>query len=120
VLWHGGNQHHSPHPQSGVTRAGGFTELLRIAEMCALAGVQCIPHGWMGGIGSMCQLHLQPASPAMPYVEYLHLAPFASAIRREVTRLEPLLQNSHYALPPVPGLGLELCEDALAQFRPIV
>jgi L-alanine-DL-glutamate epimerase-like enolase superfamily enzyme len=92
--------------------------MARIAEMCDLAGVQCIPHGWVGGIGSMCQLHLQAASPAMPYLEYLHPDLFPSAIRREVTKPEPTLHDGHYALPTAPGLGVELCEDALAQFRP--
>jgi L-rhamnonate dehydratase len=103
--------------QPGITRAGGFTEMMRIAEMCELAGVQCIPHGWMGGIGSMCQLHLQAASPAMPYVEYFHPELFPSAIRREVTRPEPILENGHFALPAAPGLGVELCENALSRFR---
>jgi L-alanine-DL-glutamate epimerase-like enolase superfamily enzyme len=92
--------------------------MAHIAEMCDLAGVQCIPHGWVGEIGSMCQLHLQAASPAMPYVEYLHPDLFPSAIRREVTKPEPRLHDGHYALPIAPGLGVELCEDALAQFRP--
>jgi L-alanine-DL-glutamate epimerase-like enolase superfamily enzyme len=103
--------------QPAITRAGGFTEMLRIAEMCDLSGVQFIPHGWIGGIGSMCQLHMQAASPAMPYVEYLHPELFPSAIRRQATRPQPLLVNGCFPLPEGPGLGVELCEDAIQQFK---
>lgn len=103
--------------QPAITRAGGFCEMLRIAEICDLAGVQCIPHGWVGGVGSMCQLHLQAASRAMPYVEYFHPAFFPSPLRSDVTRPEPKLIDGHFALPEAPGLGIELCHEALSQFR---
>lgn len=102
--------------QPAVTRAGGFTEMLRIANLCELSGIQCIPHGWLGGIGSMCQIHLQLASPAMPYVEYLHPDLFPSAIRGEVTWPQPDLQNGVFSPPEKPGLGIDLCSTALEKY----
>ncbi|MGE0210673.1 MAG: mandelate racemase/muconate lactonizing enzyme family protein [Parvibaculaceae bacterium] len=103
--------------QPAITRAGGFTEMLRIAEMCNLSGVQCIPHGWIGGIGSMCQLHMQAACVSMPYVEYLHPELFHSPIRSDVTTPHPALIGGHFPLPVAPGLGVELVPDAISQFK---
>jgi L-rhamnonate dehydratase len=103
--------------QPGVTRAGGFTELLRIADLCELEGVQLIPHGWAAGIGAVAGLHLQAAAPAVPWVEYRDHRLLPSALRERLVRpAETTLVDGVVPLPAAPGLGLTLNEDAVREF----
>ena len=48
--------------QPGISRAGGFTDLMRIAEMCEMYGATLIPHSYATGITDTCNFHLQAAS----------------------------------------------------------
>ncbi len=102
--------------QPCVTRAGGFTEMRRIAELCDLHGVQIVPHGWTGGIGHACQLHLQAISPAMPWVEYVPPALYASPLRADLVGPEAVLESGAMALPRKSGLGVELDEAVVRQY----
>jgi DNA-binding GntR family transcriptional regulator len=52
--------------QPDISRAGGLTEMLRIADLCELAGVEVIPHGWKSGVLAHAGLHFQAASAATP------------------------------------------------------
>lgn len=95
--------------QPDLSRAGGFTEMRRIAEMCELHGVQCVPHGWRTGILAMASLHFQAACPNVPFVEYLHPTLYDSKLRREL--VEPAtvtIEGGRVKLPTAPGLGLTL------------
>ena len=55
--------------QPNITRAGGLTEIRRIAELCELHGAQVIPHGWKTGITAAAGRHFQAACPAAPLFE---------------------------------------------------
>src|SRR5262249_15187656 len=43
--------------QPDVTRCGGITELLRIAEFARSRGVETVPHAWKSGIIKAASLH---------------------------------------------------------------
>jgi L-alanine-DL-glutamate epimerase-like enolase superfamily enzyme len=95
--------------QPGISRAGGFTEMRRIVDLCELNGVQVIPHSWASGITDMCNLHLQAASWNVPYVEFRSAELCSSALRRDlVTPAEPPVTDGWMALPQEPGLGIRL------------
>ena len=103
--------------QPNIGRAGGFTEMRRIADMCELYGVQCVPHGWKTGITSACGLHFQAACPNVPFIEYLAPELYDSALRREL--IEPAgypLENGRISLPQEPGLGIALNRGAIEKF----
>ena len=103
--------------QPDVTRAGGFSELARIADLCELEGVQLIPHGWGTGIGAMATLHLQAAAPAMPWVEYRDHRLLPSTLREKLVQpAAVILRDGIVPLPKAPGLGLSLDEPTVRAF----
>ena len=98
--------------QPGVSRAGGFTELMRIAEMCEMYGAQLVPHSYATGITDTASFHLQAASLTVPMVEFRSSRLSPSLLRSElVSPAEPEIVDGYAALPSGPGLGLELNED---------
>ena len=101
--------------QPGVSRAGGFTELMRIAEMCELYGAQLVPHSYATGITDTASFHLQAASLTIPMVEFRSSRLGPSRLRTElVSPAEPEIIDGYAALPAGSGLGLELNEDLVA------
>jgi L-alanine-DL-glutamate epimerase-like enolase superfamily enzyme len=104
--------------QPNPTRSGGFTELMRIAELCELEGVQLIPHGWNHGIGAQAAFHLQAAAPNVPFVEYRTPRLFPSPLRESLVRpAEMPVSDGCVELPPGPGLGLALDEEVVERYR---
>lgn len=101
--------------QPGVSRAGGFTELMRIAEMCEMHGAQLVPHSFATGITDAANFHLQAASLTVPMVEFRSSRLGPSRLRTElVSPPEPPVVDGYAELPTGPGLGLELNEDLVA------
>ena len=101
--------------QPGVSRAGGFTELMRIAEMCEMHGAQLVPHSFATGITDAANFHLQAASLTVPMVEFRSSRLGPSRLRTElVSPPEPPIVDGCAELPAGPGLGLELNEDLVA------
>ena len=56
--------------QPDVTRAGGISECLRIAQLAELHGVTMVPHAWSTGIIKAASLHLLGAMPQATFLEY--------------------------------------------------
>ena len=103
--------------QPGVSRAGGFTELVRIAELCEMYGATLIPHSFATGITAACNFHLQAASLTVPMVEFRSSRLGPSRLRTElVTPAEPAIVDGHIELPSKPGLGIELNEAFVASY----
>ena len=101
--------------QPGVSRAGGFTELMRIAEMCEMHGAQLVPHSFATGITDTANFHLQAASLTVPMVEFRSSRLGPSRLRTElVSPPEPAIVDGFAELPSGAGLGLELNEDLVA------
>ena len=103
--------------QPDVNRAGGLTELARIAAVAELAGVLVVPHGWKTGITAAAERHFQAATPNVPFVEHLSPELFDSPLRRELVSPEPVLVDGVFELPTAPGLGIELDADAVERYR---
>jgi L-alanine-DL-glutamate epimerase-like enolase superfamily enzyme len=59
--------------QPDVSRAGGLTESLRIAELAHRRGRVCVPHNFSTGILTAASLHLNAVIPNAPFQE--HAAP---------------------------------------------
>lgn len=95
--------------QPGISRAGGFTELMRIAEMCEMYGAQLMPHSFATGITDVANFHLQAASLTVPMVEFRSSRLGPSRLRTElVSPPEPEIIDGYIDLPAAPGLGVEL------------
>jgi len=94
--------------QPDVARAGGLTEMRRIAEFAALHGVEVVPHNWKTGINAAAARHLQAAMPNVPLIEMFTADLFESPLRRGLVGPEPVLDAGMLPLPSGPGLGVTL------------
>ena len=66
----------------GVSRAGGFTEVTRISEMCELAGAMLMPHSYASAISDFANIHVQVASMQVPLIEFRTLEPVTDPAAR--------------------------------------
>jgi len=103
--------------QPGVSRAGGFVELMRIAEICELYGASLIPHSYATGITDTCNFHLQAASLTIPMVEFRSSKLGPSRLRTELVHpAEPEIKDGFVELPTEPGLGITLNEELVDRY----
>jgi L-rhamnonate dehydratase len=101
--------------QPDVTRCGGITELLRIAEFAHERGIETVPHAWKSGIIKAASLHVNAVLPEALFQEYcVAETPINTLLTRE--RL-PIDSEGFLAVPTGPGLGVELDLDVLDRYR---
>ncbi len=101
--------------QPDVTRCGGITELLRIAELAREHGVETVPHAWKSGIIKAASLHVNAVLPDALFQEYCVAdTPINTSLTRE--RL-PIDADGFVAVPTGPGLGVELDHEVMARYR---
>ena len=101
--------------QPDVTRCGGITELVRIAELAESHGVKIVPHAWKSGIIKAASLHVNAVLPEALYQEYCVAGtPINTALT--VQRL-PIKADGCIAVPTAPGLGVELDPDVVERLR---
>ncbi|HUY71781.1 MAG TPA: mandelate racemase/muconate lactonizing enzyme family protein [Gaiellaceae bacterium] len=101
--------------QPDVTRCGGITEMLRIAEFAAGRGVETVPHAWKSGIIKAASLHVNAVLPEALFQEYcVAETPINTLLTRE--RL-PIDSEGFLTVPTSPGLGVELDLDVLERYR---
>ena len=109
--------------QPDICGTGGFSEMRRVADMAALAGVRLVPHVWGTAVQIAASLQFMAAlppdpprvRPIEPILEFDRTEnPFRQAV---VTR--PLEHEGGWvAIPDGPGLGIEIDRAALAAFAP--
>jgi L-alanine-DL-glutamate epimerase-like enolase superfamily enzyme len=96
--------------QPDVTVVGGITEFMRVAELAAAHGLPIAPHYFWD-----IHAHLAAACPNALFVEYF--------VHDDVVNFDLVLkapveaQGGRLALPAAPGLGIELDEAKVAQYR---
>jgi L-rhamnonate dehydratase len=101
--------------QPDVTRCGGITELLRIAELAREHGVETVPHAWKSGIIKAASLHVNAVLPDALFQEYCVAdTPINTSLTRE---LLPIDADGFVAVPTGPGLGVELDHEVMARYR---
>lgn len=103
--------------QPDPSRCGGFTEMRRIADLCELSGVQCIPHAWKTGILTMACLHLQAACPNMPYIELMAPQLYPSPLSCDLVTPAISMTDHGIAVPQAAGLGLKLNNECVERYR---
>lgn len=103
--------------QPDVSRSGGLTELVRIAELAGHHGAIVIPHAWKTGITAAAVRHFQAAVPNCPFIEMSVPALWDSPLRRGLVLPEPVVLDGRIALPDAPGLGIELVPAIVERYR---
>jgi galactonate dehydratase len=100
--------------QPDVGRAGGITELLKIANMAAAERVGFAPHNAAGPVMTHAAVHVGAASPAFMIQETFEAA-FHPDWSEELL-VDPLdIGDGTIAVPDRPGLGVELDETVLEE-----
>ncbi len=100
--------------QPDVAFCGGLTVCRRVSEMTEKAGRRAVPHCFSTGINLTASLHWMAATPNGDLVEYC-LRP-SPLMRKLVANLPPLV-DGWIRVPSGPGLGIELDEDVVNEFR---
>jgi D-galactarolactone cycloisomerase len=99
--------------QPDVARAGGITEVRKIAAMAAEHHVPLSFHTWGDGIALAASVHL---SAALKECIVMELDYTYNPLRAELL-LEPLEVENGFLIPPdKPGLGVELDSKAVEKF----
>ena len=99
--------------QPDVARAGGITEIRKIAALAAEHRVPISFHTWGDAVALAASVHL---SAAMPECTVMELDYTYNPLRAELLRQPLKVENGFMAPPDKPGLGIELDADALTRF----
>ncbi len=108
--------------QPDVSLCGGFAECLFISEMARLWGVPSIPHCWGGAIVIAATLQLLTLLPDASWARttetpMLELDTYENRFRDNLITAPVTLIDGMIAVPTGPGLGIEIIEDIIEQYR---
>lgn len=98
-----------------IKYAGGYSEMLRIAELTARHGIAFSPHNPHAPVCTLASLHVCALAPNFLIMEH-QLA--ESALYLDIMKgAHPPLVDGCYAVPETPGLGMEL-DDTVMRGHP--
>lgn len=98
--------------QPDVSHAGGITEIKKIAAMAETHYMPICPHNPSGPVANAATLQLAACLPSFYLLETMSSdVPW----RREVCKEEVELSDGFMRIPTAPGLGVDICEDAMVQ-----
>jgi len=97
-----------------ITRCGGITGLMKIADLAALENVTVAPHGVGAGIGIIAAIAACAVMPNFLIYEYNQLFnPLRHSIMREPIQFEDGVLRPNAGM----GLGLSLNEEIIERYR---
>ncbi len=103
--------------QPSSVRAGGISEIMKIAEVAYRRGLLCIPHAFCHMVGVAAEVHIAAVSANTPYFEYPLLFPDTPIVSE---LLDPPLvpdKDGTIEVPTRPGLGFALNESIVSRYR---
>ena len=102
--------------QPDAVLALGISSGRTLAELVLRRNRWFTPHTWTNGIGLLANLHLCAGTGGGPYIEFPFDPPGWTPDRRDFMLAEPVAVDSDGTLrvPSMPGLGVELDEEAVA------
>lgn len=99
--------------QPDVARAGGISEVKRIAALAAAHGLPVSFHTWGDAVALAASLHL---ATALKNSVVMELDCTYNPLRTELLRNPLNAQNGYMAPPEGAGLGIALCPEALSRY----
>jgi L-alanine-DL-glutamate epimerase-like enolase superfamily enzyme len=100
--------------QADASRAGGITEVWKIAAEAHAKGVGFAPHSWCDSVAIIANAHAVAAAPNGITVE---VDQTGNRFIEELLTVPLSVVDGHIDLGERPGLGIELDEDAVAEMR---
>lgn len=100
--------------QPDLAKSGGFTVGRQVVERARTRGVRVAPHCYSSAVGLAASVHL---GAAYDIVDWIEMDVRANPLRTQLLA-EPLSwHEGTVAAPAAPGLGIDLDQAALQQFR---
>lgn len=100
--------------QPDTGRAGGITQMRKMAAMAEAHYITMAPHsGSLGPVAEFAALHVMATIPNALLLEKLELDWVG---RNTVITPAPTLVDGHLLVPNVPGLGVDIVEDEIAKY----
>jgi len=100
--------------QPDVTSAGGITATSRVADRARGANAACYPHVFGSAVALAASLQVLATLPGDPFLEFDRTP---NPIREDLA-VEPIEnEGNSVPIPDRPGIGVEIDEDVLAEFR---
>lgn len=103
--------------QPSAVRAGGIHEILNVAEDAYRFGALCVPHTWCHVVGVAAEFHMAAVTPNMPYFEFPIAFPPSPLVENLLLPNFVIADDGTMEVPDRPGLGFELNEDVISEFR---
>lgn len=101
--------------QVDLTRVGGFTEAMKVASLAADRGLPVVNHGFTTYINVAAALHFLNSIPNSFILEFV--VEEQSTLRDCVTKQRVSAHDGFLPIPSEPGLGVDLNEEGIRQFR---
>lgn len=99
--------------QPDVSHAGGIMELRKIAAMAEACHIPVCPHNPSGPVANAATLQLAACMPNFFLLETMASdVPYRGRISTEEVRFE----NGQMLIPDKPGLGIDINEEAIAEY----
>ncbi|HWU61938.1 MAG TPA: mandelate racemase/muconate lactonizing enzyme family protein [Ensifer sp.] len=100
--------------QPDTGRAGGLTQMKKMAAMAEAHGIMVAPHsGSLGPVAEFAALHLMASLPNALMLERVEND---WPGRNRVISGPPLFENGALIVPDAPGLGVDIIEDEIAKY----
>ncbi len=101
--------------QVDLTRCGGFTEGMKIASLAADRALPVANHGFTTYINVAAALHWLNSVPNALICEFV--AEAGTTLREKLTKQRIQAKDGYLKMPEDPGLGIDLNENAIAEYR---
>ncbi|MFZ0372097.1 MAG: enolase C-terminal domain-like protein, partial [Xanthobacteraceae bacterium] len=98
--------------QPSITKIGGVSAMLQVAEMARQSGTRIAPHSPYFGPGLIATIHFAASIPERPTIERFYLDLEASPLGDWVTA-----PGGFMRVPQGPGLGIGIDEAVLRTYR---
>ena len=96
------------------SNVGGLAQWKRVAQAAQAEGAWCVPHNFSTGILTAAALHLVANQPATDLIECSEQgSPLNTALVSPALRP----QEGYITVPEGPGLGIDLIEEIVQQYR---
>ncbi|MGB0092689.1 MAG: mandelate racemase/muconate lactonizing enzyme family protein [Solirubrobacteraceae bacterium] len=102
--------------QPDVVLALGISGVRTFAELALRRNRWFTPHTWTNGVGLLANLHVCAGVGGGPYIEFPYDPPGWTPERRDFMLTKPVMIDADgmLSVPPAPGLGIALDEEAVA------
>ena len=102
--------------QPDVARAGGISEFIKIAALASAHNRLVSPH--VGASGAICAAASLQLAATLPHFTLFEDMIIENPLRTDITQ-EPLpsMHNGLITIPDAPGMGIEIDESQLTQYR---